>query len=139
MFGFWPNLRPKRRCRETLGIEEEELQIKFLEVVEDSRCPRGVTCVWEGRVSCMIEITCRESLYRITLTQPGLTDWPTKESFNHYQISFGVEPYPEAGDRKFGNYDFGVAVEKDGTFQWKHTAVYRIDPILPGKMIYVDR
>ena len=82
---------------ETAEIEGEELQIKFLEVLEDSRCPRGVTCVWEGRVSCMTEITYRESLHRITLTQPGLTDWPIKESFEQYQISFDVEPYPEAG------------------------------------------
>ena len=83
---------------ETAEIEGEQLQIKFLEVFEDSRCPRGVTCVWEGRVSCLIEITYQESLHRITLTQPGLTDWPTKESFKQYQISFDVEPYPEAGN-----------------------------------------
>ena len=82
---------------ETANIKGEKLQVKFLEVLEDSRCPKGVTCVWEGRVSCMIEITYLESLHRITLTQPGLTDWPTKESFKQYQISFDVEPYPEAG------------------------------------------
>jgi hypothetical protein len=82
---------------ETANIKGEKLQVKFLEVLEDSRCPKGVTCVWEGRVSCMIEITYLESLHRITLTQPGLTDWPTKESFKQFQISFDVEPYPEAG------------------------------------------
>jgi len=45
----------------------------------------------------------------------------------------------EAGDRKFGNYDFWSVVEENGTFKWKRTAIYRISPILPGKVIYLDK
>jgi hypothetical protein len=82
---------------ETADMEGEELQIRFLDVVEDSRCPTGVTCVWEGRVSCMVEITYLESLHRVALTQPGLTSWPAEKPFLRYQIEFRVEPYPEAG------------------------------------------
>jgi len=29
-------------------IKGENLEIKFEEVIEDSRCPWEVTCVWEG-------------------------------------------------------------------------------------------
>ena len=43
----------------------------------------------------------------------------------------------EAGDRKFGNYDFWTVTEENDTFQWKRVAIYRIDPILPGKVIYI--
>jgi hypothetical protein len=32
------------------SVEGENLEVKFVEVVEDSRCPRGVTCIWAGRL-----------------------------------------------------------------------------------------
>ena len=43
----------------------------------------------------------------------------------------------EAGDRKFGNYDFWIVAEENGTYKWKRMAIYRIDPVLPGKVIYL--
>jgi hypothetical protein len=30
--------------------------VKFIEVLEDSRCPKEVTCVWEGRARVMVEV-----------------------------------------------------------------------------------
>lgn len=33
-----------------------ETQIKFIEVLEDSRCPKNVTCVWAGEATALIEI-----------------------------------------------------------------------------------
>ena len=82
---------------ESALIEGEKLQIKFLEVVADSRCPIGVTCIWEGEVLCLVEIEYRESVDQITLTEPGLTSWPPGESFQEYEIAYHVEPYPVAG------------------------------------------
>ena len=82
---------------QSAGIQGEELQIKFLNVIGDSRCPKGATCVWQGEVSCMVEITYYESLHRLVLTQPGLTDEPSSQPFEDYQITFQVEPYPEVG------------------------------------------
>ena len=78
-------------------VEGEELQIKFLEVTGDSRCPKGVTCIWAGEVSCTVEIEYRESINRLTLTEPGLTDWPPERSFREYRLVYHVEPYPVAG------------------------------------------
>ena len=78
-------------------IEGEELKIKFLEVVGDSRCPRGVTCIWEGEVTCTVEITYRESLHQVMLTEPGLTSWPPEKPFKEYKIAYHIEPYPEVG------------------------------------------
>jgi hypothetical protein len=64
------------RVGQSASIKGEELQIKFLEVVADSRCPRGVTCIWEGEVSCMVTIKYRGSLQQMMLTEPGSTSWP---------------------------------------------------------------
>ena len=78
-------------------IAGEDLRIKFVEVSEDSRCPKGVTCVWEGRVSAVVEISADGSSQQLKLTQPGLTEQPAKDTFEEYQLTFKVEPYPEAG------------------------------------------
>ena len=82
---------------ESATIRGEKLQVRFLEVTEDSRCPTGVVCIWEGRVSCLVEITYRESLHQVELTEPGLTSWPPENTFKEYKIAYHVEPYPQAG------------------------------------------
>ena len=94
-------------------IEGEELQIKFLEVTGDSRCPEGVTCIWAGEVSCTVEIEYQESINRLTLTEPGLTDWPPERSFREYKLIYHVEPYPVAGvEIAEGDYRLHLTVTK---------------------------
>ena len=80
---------------QSTSVEGENLQIKFLGIIGDSRCPKGATCVWQGEVSCAVEITYHESLHNVVLTQPGLTDKPSSKTFKEYEITFQVEPYPE--------------------------------------------
>jgi len=80
-------------------ITGESLEIRFVDVLEDSRCPRGVICVWVGRVSCIVELSHAGSQYRMTLTEPGLTDKNSTETYNGYEFTFHVMPYPEAGKK----------------------------------------
>ncbi len=42
----------------------------------------------------------------------------------------------EAGDRKFGDYDFWAVRADNGTFLWERVAIYQVDPGLPGRLIY---
>jgi hypothetical protein len=79
------------------SIEGEGLEVRFNEVIEDSRCPRGVTCIWAGRASCALELAHKGPSYRIVLTEPGLTDEYAKETYEGYELVFHVTPYPEAG------------------------------------------
>ncbi len=72
--------------------------ITFKEVITDSRCPKNVTCIWAGQVSCLTEVTKDGTLNKLVLTQPGLSD-PATESFNGYKVAFNVTPYPEAGNQ----------------------------------------
>ena len=85
------------RIGESASIRGEELKVKFLEVTEDSRCPTGVVCIWEGRVSGLVEITYREAIHSVVLTEPGSTSWPSEITFEEYKIAYHVEPYPQAG------------------------------------------
>ncbi|MDP3879810.1 MAG: hypothetical protein Q8Q07_05850 [Dehalococcoidales bacterium] len=78
-------------------ITGEELKIKFEGVLEDSRCPRNVVCIWEGRVRYVVQVTADGSLARVELTEPGLTDQPVQLTFGSYRLTFHIEPYPEEG------------------------------------------
>ena len=80
-------------------VTGEDLKIRFEEVVEDSRCPGDVTCVWAGRVTCIIELTQAGSSYRMALTEPGLTGEYSRDIYEKYEFTFHVVPYPEAGKK----------------------------------------
>lgn len=82
----------------TLAVDESAglagHTIVFREVVEDSRCPRGVDCVWEGRVVVTLEVDGE-----------GVTLSNHERDENHvYKLDDGVlvletvNPYPDAGN-----------------------------------------
>ena len=84
---------------QSVAIVSEQLEIKFTEVVGDSRCPTGATCVWEGEVTLKLEITYQDELSTKTITQPGLTSDPSFDLFKVYMLEFNVLPYPEVNEK----------------------------------------
>lgn len=97
---------------QTLSISEEQLQVKFVEVVADSRCPANVLCPWQGEVSCLTKVTYRGAAQDMVLTQPGLSQGPGRATFADYEIQFNVQPYPEAG-KTIQNKDYRLALTVD--------------------------
>jgi len=98
---------------QTAFIEDEQIKFKFVEVVADSRCAKGATCIWQGEITCTVEITYLESLHRKTLTQPGLTEEPSRDAFKEYIITFNVQPYPELEKEiKTNEYRLQLVIEK---------------------------
>ena len=83
---------------ESVVIAGEDLRMKFVEISEDSRCPKDVTCIWEGRVTAVIEISTDGSSEQLELSQPGLTDAPARETYEGYELTYEVEPYPEKAE-----------------------------------------
>ena len=51
-------------------ITGEDMIVKFVEVIGDSRCPQNVNCVWEGVASSHVTITHKDVSYQIVLNQP---------------------------------------------------------------------
>ncbi len=80
---------------QSIVITGEDLRIEFLEISEDSRCAKDVTCIWEGRVIAAVEISTDGSPQQVKLSQPGLTEQHAVEAYEEYQFTFKVEPYPE--------------------------------------------
>lgn len=80
-------------------IAGENLKVEFKEVTEDSRCPRGATCIWAGRVVCALELTHAGVSKQISLTKTGLTDEYARERWEGFEFTFQVTPYPQVGEK----------------------------------------
>ena len=86
---------------EQASLENRELSIKFTELLEDSRCPEGVVCVWAGNAKVALQINDQETTLN-TYLEPKET---TISSFNIALIS--VSPYP-VYTMDFQNEDYVV-------------------------------
>jgi hypothetical protein len=91
------------------SIASEGLKIRFIEVISDSRCPQGATCVWAGEASCLTEISDSEATYRKVLTQSGLSG-PSQTDFKNYGITFDLKPYPQVG-KEVKSEDYRLQLE----------------------------
>jgi hypothetical protein len=77
------------------AILRQGVEITFVSVLEDSRCPQGAMCIWEGeaRVALDVKKTGQPSPVRVELST-----LPDKSSANvdGYRIELQrVDPYPE--------------------------------------------
>lgn len=78
------------------------ITIKFMEVLEDSRCPLDVTCVWEGRAMVKVLVSKKdEELYeaevvlgKVFRNEGGLTNCVYFDADCKIE-AIGLTPYPE--------------------------------------------
>ena len=93
---------------QTALIEPQGPIVEFVEVVEDSRCPSDVVCVWEGRAVILIRVSSSGDalgfgVRELTL-EAGQVD-PANNSvqgvFDLYLFEFvDLDPYPQTSDQK---------------------------------------
>lgn len=93
--------------------------VKFLEVIEDSRCPEGVNCMWAGRAIVKAEVTSNGKTEEVTLifgeTRPGEeknTNLFTSEEFVINGLTLNPYPTSESTGKDFG-YVLLVCEEKN--------------------------
>ena len=54
------------------------LRVQPVELLEDSRCPASVQCIWAGRVRVLVDITRGDGAHQqrdLTLGEPQNIDW----------------------------------------------------------------
>lgn len=85
--------------------------VTFLSVVEDSRCPEGTTCVWEGRA----RVTVRVSDQTVTLATPSSRTEPL-EPIDGVEVELiGLYPYPGSAEAEAGApIEIGVTAREAG-------------------------
>lgn len=73
-------------------------KIKFVEMVEDSRCPDGTNCIWAGNAKVKIEI--RQGRRASKSYEINSTTQPTVVNYAGYDIKLaGLTPRPAANIR----------------------------------------
>ena len=77
-------------------ITGEGLRLVFEEVIEDSRCPKNVECVWAGRARYAVEFTLDGAPERAVITEEGGETGGI--SVFDYAVESELEPYPEDPD-----------------------------------------
>lgn len=91
------------------GVMQEgndpEILVRFDEVVEDSRCPEGVECVWEGEVTVAVTLFDGDGgTHELQLTLPGgqrefrFPESPARQAVMAWDVQLlSVLPYPREG------------------------------------------
>jgi hypothetical protein len=92
---------------------EEQLVIRFEEILEDSRCPRGAACIRQGRVTAVVDVSDGNDSTKIALTGPGLSDQYGRTIYKNYEFVSQVQPYPELGKKiTSGDYRLLLTIKK---------------------------
>jgi hypothetical protein len=74
------------------------LKVKFSALVEDSRCPKGVDCIWEGNAKIRVELTGAGK--QAASVELNTNVEPKSASGAGYEISLvKLDPYPIADAR----------------------------------------
>ncbi len=98
---------------QTATISGEDLKLKFDSVTADSRCPKGVQCVWAGEAKVQLLITSNNSTSQVIYTLSAGSDAVSQDFFNQYKTIFKLDPYPEAGKQiAAGDYKLTMTVTK---------------------------
>ena len=97
-FGFPPVAHLDSPFDLKVGETEDinsDFQITLLNVLDDSRCPSDVTCIWEGTVSAEVNIV-KDGENRGKYVIPfGLIDSAASQSIDGFFIMlYDVKPYP---------------------------------------------
>jgi len=82
------------KINQTAFIKSENLKIKFVNVIEDSRCPVDVVCVWAGRVVVLLSISKDNKYFEdFELSYSISQKEQDKKIFDGYSIKFiRIEP-----------------------------------------------
>ena len=79
------------------SISSQRLSLTFLSVSQDSRCPKGAHCIWEGNGKVNIQLTSRGQTSD-TIELNTATSLPSEATYLHYKISLlDLQPYPLEG------------------------------------------
>ncbi|MDQ3181558.1 MAG: hypothetical protein M3Q33_13685 [Acidobacteriota bacterium] len=55
----------KLQVNEQKTITKDKLKIRFISVIEDSRCPEGTNCVWAGNAKVHLKLKKRNGAWEI--------------------------------------------------------------------------
>lgn len=90
------------RVKQQKTVTKDKLKIKFVSVLEDSRCPRGTNCIWAGNARVQIKISDAKGVSKNF--ELNMNANPQSISFAGYEIKMtNLDPKPASNIRINGN------------------------------------
>lgn len=91
-------------------VDGDDLRIAFDRVAEDSRCPEGVQCVWQG--NARVRLVARNRKGECVEFDLNTSAGPSEYEFGEYTIRLArLSPHPTADSKpKPGDYRATVVV-----------------------------
>ena len=96
--GVLPATAAKRPETMRVQINKEKrfprsrLSVRFVELVEDSRCPTDTNCIWAGNAKIKIRVTANGRSQELTLDTNGQHQAATAEGYSIKLISLTPAP-----------------------------------------------
>lgn len=99
------------KVNQTFLLESANIQVKFLNVTADSRCPSDVTCIWQGEAKVLVNAMYNNMTNEnfILTTNPAVQN--NSKIVGDYTIKVAqIDPYPLSG-KKISLSDYVVTFE----------------------------
>lgn len=104
---------------ESIFLKDQEMSFFFKKMLEDSRCPKGVNCVWEGVATAEVELMgsyTRPVKVKLSTVDSPQKGYNNKAIFNGYQYTLvQADPHPTSSSgfrENSGRYVIGVRIDK---------------------------
>ena len=101
------------KINRALVVESENLEIKFLGVTSDSRCPKEVVCIWAGQVIVMVNVwKAGENLGEFELIDTNGGGVSPTQVDNYEIFLLKVKPYREV-NKIINTKDYIITIKVD--------------------------
>ncbi len=111
-----PQIITKLKIGKTINLETKSIQ--FLKVIEDSRCPTGVSCFWEGQAKVLIGLYENDVLIeekQIIVGAKDISPHNNKELLKSGEktiLGYNLNPYPVVDQKiNFSEYYLELLVK----------------------------
>jgi hypothetical protein len=82
------------KLTELINLEDKNIKITFLAVLEDSRCPTGARCVWEGNGKIKLQVETQNN--QSTQVELNTSMEPKSTGISEYNLSLiSLLPHPK--------------------------------------------
>lgn len=77
------------------SIQWQDLTIEFMQLNDDSRCPKGTECFWAGNAQAVFLVTSKTVAQTVSLNTHGGDEYPQSAMVDGYEINLKkLSPYP---------------------------------------------
>jgi hypothetical protein len=90
----------RMKIGQRVTIKGQKLSIRFSTVRDESRCPTGVQCVWEGNAAVVVEVSTKKKEVVQATLNTNLSVKPNHLEHKGFNIKLvSLNPHPKAEQR----------------------------------------